>query len=337
MAGAKIIMKDVILKIYKSINSLLPFGYALPPLFLLFVITSRCNLNCLMCSLQKERDVPFEDIQKIIDSLSDFYKTLIYRPKIMFFGGEPTVHEKFYDIIKYTALKGFKISLCTNATLLGRGKIEFLYKYNLSEIIFSLDGLENINDKIRGKGSFNKVNSAIRYLSQMDKDNRILKRTNTVLMKTNYTNLDKFISYFKEVDLEHMFEPIVVNKLSSSLQKELALSLDEFLAVEKQLEFLSRKHKRKIILKKTKDLIEKDPNDKSLLSCTALDWRLTVRDDGLIGLCYRCDPVPLGVSFWKSYNSKVMRENREQLRKRGYLEQCGDCCHLTRSVVYNYK
>lgn len=130
-----------------------------------FLLTKRCNLNCLHCSTscsKNEKDyLSFEKAKRVIDNLA-----LLNVSNIIFSGGEPLLYKYFYDLIKYanSKLVDKKFTLSTNATLINFRNVDFLIK-NFNRIEISLDGIDSKTcSKIRGKGVFEKVLDAIKLL-----------------------------------------------------------------------------------------------------------------------------------------------------------------------------
>lgn len=133
-------------------------------------ITSRCQLRCKQCLYKpllcnKSPDINF---YTLLDLLNEFYKYGAY--KVSFLGGEPTIYndkenvKNFGDVIEKVRQIGYKyIRVDTN----GQFENLFLDQYKirlLDEITFSLDGHdEKTNDAVRGKGTYNRCVSNIKY------------------------------------------------------------------------------------------------------------------------------------------------------------------------------
>lgn len=333
-----------ILNIYKKISRSLPFGYALPPLFINFQITSRCNLNCIMCASNQGKEyLDFASIKKIIDKLYEFYKWFIFKPKIMFSGGEPTIHKDFCNIVEYTRSRGFGVSLCTNGTLLDESSMMFLCRQNLEEIIFSIDGLEEDHDRIRGQGSFVKAFNNLKKLCLLDSKNMVVKRINTVLMKTNY-DLEEFIRFFLDLPVEHLFSPVLMQGSNDDLLSKLSLEMHEFGEIKNKIYLLAKKYKRKIMLKTSKRFDQKDQSGIDVNFCEAIDWMLFIRCDGLATHCNIGPLSPFAQakayidfsrkSIFCEYNSKIFRALRRQIRKTKYLNNCTECCRLSKNTIF---
>lgn len=127
----------------------------------------------------------------------------------------------------------------------------------------------------------------------------------------------------------------MVNNVDLDLRDNLCASLDKFNLLKEELKRLSLKHRKKIVLRKTKRLIDLDPHDRYLPRCRALGWRLNIREDGSFSPCRR-----FGYSYRKDapinkfYNSLSLRRLRKMVRSSGSISECEDCCRLSRDIVF---
>ncbi|MDP2923139.1 MAG: radical SAM protein, partial [Candidatus Omnitrophota bacterium] len=93
---------------------------------------------------------------KIIDELKKLGTRLL-----TLHGGESLLRKDIGEVINYAKLKGFYISLNTNGYLIPNKIKELIC---IDNIILSLDGREENNDKNRGKGCYKKVMEAIDFV-----------------------------------------------------------------------------------------------------------------------------------------------------------------------------
>jgi len=98
-------------------------------------IGKRCNYNCSYCPSEiHDSTSPHTDIQ-ILKSTIDRLVALDKPIRLSFTGGEPTVHPKFSELIKYARHKGIQwISVTTNGTL----PYEFYASLPVDQYVFSL-------------------------------------------------------------------------------------------------------------------------------------------------------------------------------------------------------
>lgn len=160
-------------------------------------ITELCNLKCVHCYGEPWRkELNIEKLKLVINKIVDFVSELKYGEIVLTItGGEPFIKPEFYELISYIdrnerfdIIK--RINIITNGTILPKVVIKEIKKLNM--IYVSLESLQaEVNDKIRGKGSLNRV---LRNLDFFIKDYNI--GIMTTLMKDNIENLTNNIYQF---------------------------------------------------------------------------------------------------------------------------------------------
>ncbi|MBW1797667.1 MAG: 12,18-didecarboxysiroheme deacetylase [Deltaproteobacteria bacterium] len=118
-------------------------------------VTRACNLNCIHCYARAvdrthEKEMTHDQGLAVIDDLAAFGA-----PVILFSGGEPLMRPDLTELAKYAVSKGMRAVISTNGTLITREKANELKKIGLSYVGVSIDGMETVNDRFRGKkGAF---------------------------------------------------------------------------------------------------------------------------------------------------------------------------------------
>lgn len=126
-------------------------------------ITRGCNLNCVHCyaravEVSREKELSGDQARAVIDDLAKFGS-----PVILFSGGEPLFRPDLMDLAEYAVNKGMRAVISTNGTLIDAQKAEALKEIGLSYVGVSLDGMEEVNDRFRGKkGAFRDALNGIR-------------------------------------------------------------------------------------------------------------------------------------------------------------------------------
>ena len=126
-----------------------------------------CNLTCSHClvnsSPNEDGGLSTESIKKIIDEAAVLGTSRFY-----FTGGEPLMRKDIFELIDYVCnQKKSELIILTNGTLLKGETIEKLQGFDkkLLKIQISLDGSKpEINDSLRGKGSFNLIVGGIKEI-----------------------------------------------------------------------------------------------------------------------------------------------------------------------------
>jgi MoaA/NifB/PqqE/SkfB family radical SAM enzyme len=130
-----------------------------------FHLTDRCQLDCQHClrdPQQKPTDLSLELIERVLDQARTVYRA----SHASLTGGEPTLHPQFADVVDAIASRGMSWHVVTNGrrfdTLAAMLAERPMAREKLTVVNFSIDGAsEATHDRIRGKGSFREVMSAI--------------------------------------------------------------------------------------------------------------------------------------------------------------------------------
>ncbi len=126
-------------------------------------VTRACNLNCVHCYARAvdrthEKELTREQGLALIDDLDAFGV-----PVILFSGGEPLMRPDLVELAKHAVSKGMRAVISTNGTLITPKKAKELKNIGLSYVGVSLDGMEAVNDRFRGKkGAFQDALAGIR-------------------------------------------------------------------------------------------------------------------------------------------------------------------------------
>lgn len=144
-----------------SVKKLEEFKLGKKPTGSLLEITSRCNIDCVYCYCnpkKDKKDMSFENVKRTIDILS---KSPI--KQVTLTGGEPLLHPKIEDIVKYASDSGLITHICSNGYLLTKDLANKFAKNGLSQIQVDIAHTRpDFHDYLRGKsGSFEKAKNAL--------------------------------------------------------------------------------------------------------------------------------------------------------------------------------
>lgn len=181
-------------------------AYAPPPRYITLFLTNRCNLRCRMCAQFGEsgksyelahEQLPKDVVMRLVEELSP------YGTHISLMGGEPSLYQGWLDIVHRIKAQGLTCDIITNGTLLKRDA-EQIVKSGLDTVNVSLDGPEEIHDRIRGvPGTFAKVVGGLDYLLELRGDQPTPR---VVLFYTitrhNYSGLVEFAQWAKQRHLD---------------------------------------------------------------------------------------------------------------------------------------
>jgi MoaA/NifB/PqqE/SkfB family radical SAM enzyme len=136
-----------------------------------FIPTEGCNLRCPFCNqwgengyfLAGAREVATMDesgMAKLVEQLSPRDSL------INIHGGEPFAYKHIDTLLRVVAERQFDVLITTNGTLLSNHLEELARLKNLA-FILSIDGDEETHDRIRGKGTFQKIKRGITDLFEL--------------------------------------------------------------------------------------------------------------------------------------------------------------------------
>ncbi|MFX1324896.1 MAG: radical SAM protein [Promethearchaeota archaeon] len=154
-------------------------------------ITNRCTLNCKHCFVYR-KNTPHTPTKKNEMSANKMIKELKkYRQKygivqMVWMGGEPLLRKDVLEL---------GIKLFPQNTITTNGTLPLINLGPTIRWVISLDGPEEINDKIRGKGCFKRV---INNLNNLPGDFQGDLQCNSVITKKNETYLEEFINVLKK-------------------------------------------------------------------------------------------------------------------------------------------
>lgn len=171
------------------------------PLRVTQYVTYRCNLSCGFCGRfsikTEELDTP-----QSIRCMKDFKS--LGTEFWGFNGGEPLIREDIGELISGCRKIGMKASLMTNGILIAERVNEIK---DLDLILVSIDGPEEIHDKIRGKGCFSK---ALRGMDILKKNNKKFLIV-TVINKENIAYLGEVLEIAEYYNCLCEFQPVYIH------------------------------------------------------------------------------------------------------------------------------
>jgi radical SAM protein with 4Fe4S-binding SPASM domain len=167
------------------------------PLTVSVYLTRKCNLRCITCYISAGNplrdELSINRWLEVIRKISDLGVEYVY-----LLGGEPTLlgKENLTKIIRETKEMGMKIGISTNGILLDRETVRAIKNAGIDQIQLSIDGSNaEINDKIRGKGSFEAAINASKNLNEEGID----FSTSMTLTSLNYFQSHDFIKLSEEI------------------------------------------------------------------------------------------------------------------------------------------
>jgi thiazole/oxazole-forming peptide maturase SagD family component len=183
-------------------------------------VGSLCNYNCINCEYNN-KDKSFRSYQEIIREINEKKD----ENKIVFYGGEPTLHKDIIKLIYYSKKKGYnKISIITNGQILKYEKLlYFLINYGLNEIKIKFPAFyEETYKKITKTDGLKDVIQALENIKKYDL--KIVVQTK--VCKENKNELIEIISALKTLQIDEFildFENFQIDEKIKNIINEIIL------------------------------------------------------------------------------------------------------------------
>ena len=207
-----------------------------------FKVTGACNLRCVMCGQYGDKGVmnacaaeenkkilPLETWKKFADEIAP------QNPIVYVWGGEPFLYPDIIPLCKYMVDKGLVVTVNTNGTLMER-HAETIVRDRWSTIFVSLDAFREVNDELRGKGTYDKVIAGFKAINNEKKKQKSkfpLLGVVTVVTNKNYLDLANLAQASKEYDLDlHIYNlgtytnDNIVEAQKQFMQEKLSTDID---------------------------------------------------------------------------------------------------------------
>ncbi len=160
--------KKVLHQLIRKLKSKM-FGY---PYTVIIEPINVCNLNCEVCSIPQKyitkdrKTLEFNDFGRLIDGLKNYTHNVL-----LFFGGEPLLNNKIYQMISYAEENNMDTEISTNAMLLKKDVSKKLIESGLSYLIISFDGASKESyEAFRRGADFETVKENVKYFCLKKKD-----------------------------------------------------------------------------------------------------------------------------------------------------------------------
>ncbi|MBI2851511.1 MAG: radical SAM protein [Chloroflexi bacterium] len=322
----------------------IPFSF-----FVQWHLTERCNLKCLHCYQKAAVDeMGFEEICQAIGDIKDTvegwgreYEVQI-SPSLHFTGGEPVVRREIFDILAHARALGFSLSLMSNGTLITGDIAHRIKESGVSDVQVSLEGLQEVHDRVRGQGSFEHAVRGIRNLVSEGIDTNI----NFTLSRINAGEIEGLTLLAEEIGAGAVtFSRLVACGRGEELAGEM-LTPTELSNLYKEARKLGADHKVEVFssdpLFILSELGEEVPQtDFPIGGCAAGMYGVTITSDGSVMPCRRMD-LSIGNIRQKSLRELWQSPVLWSLRNRSeYHDGCESCyywavCRGCRAIALSF-
>lgn len=308
-------------------------------------ITEKCNLRCKHCyhdNYASDNELNLDELREIADKIDDTLKKWNKKGTLSITGGEPfVVEDKVFPLIHHiNSLKTIQyFDILTNGWLLDQPILDRLKEFKkLRRIQLSLEASDqNLNDRIRGKGSFEKTLSAIRLL----KKNNFQVAVMMTISNLNKNEVSPLINLLKEEGVDTFSAERFIPEGVGNNLKGCFLTSAELKEVFKKIYSIAMQETQIRILLYRPLFALLNGNDPTVgAMCSAGTNALTIMHDGTIYPCRRL-PIPIGNartdSFYKVwYTSEVLWNIRNAMNIKGKCSKCEiiTACRGCRAMAY---
>lgn len=274
---------------------------------LLWDVTRKCNLSCTHCFNTdkyrgdfgtKRQDLTTQQAIEAINKIAD-----VGFKHLHLLGGEPLARPDLIKLIAHARSRGLRVTINSNGTLLDERKANEMIDLGVEQFTVSLDGATpEVNDLIRGKGSFARATRNLRMLVNLINRRNSPMQTAIAftLTKLNLHQLEQMLALCSEIgvtgiDFMELYISGEAHKNQSLLKYSLKEGIDslerlvgEYIAHYPNLSvqfdsytslvfYLNRKYQADIIM---------NPRN---MACRAADESWLMEADGLLNPCGVCN------------------------------------------------
>jgi MoaA/NifB/PqqE/SkfB family radical SAM enzyme len=312
-------------------------------------LTERCNLRCIHCYQGDagSRELSLQEVQAGLSEIAELFASwascydLSFLPSFNITGGEPLLRSDLCDVLRGITSRGYEAFLLTNGTLIDAGQARMLRDVGVTGVQVSIEGPEDVHDRVRGTGSYAASLQGIEHLVRAG----MPVTMNTTLSAMNVQQFKALIPIASSLGVQRLgFSRLVPSGRGAGL-------VDAMLSREQVREVYASVRSRgtggvelvsgdPLFGQMGTDASPEEAGSAPRGGCSAGLSGLTILADGTLVPCRRL-PVPIGNitvdsvrEVWAS--SPVL----EALRDRGqYHGACGACsrwsdCRGCRAIAY---
>lgn len=289
-------------------------------------LTDKCNLRCKHCyqeGIDYNRIMSISDFKLLLEQFKELEKATGANGRVMnITGGEPLVVPDIMAYIDAAIASGVeKINFLTNGLLLNS---EILYEFKKRKIIevqVSLEGPEEVNDAIRGSGTYAKILEKIKLANEAV----LPLKVSYTLNGNNYKYVAETIDSVAAAGARAIWFDRMIPFKGNDLP---AVTTQQFKEAMHAIKFAQQHYAGSgfnVLMKRSLQFLYNGNTDECY-RCSGIIKNLTVMPDGTILPCRRM-PITLGNFKAKSlveiYNSAGVQELMYKITS--YPEECKSC------------
>ena len=322
--------------------------------------TGACNARCRYCNVDATggaapRELSTKEALRLVDEVYNF--------GVRWFGlkgGEPLLRKDIFEIVNYAKSRGLNVCLLTNGCFVDGEIYDNLVKNQVWTSV-SIDGPEEINDSLRGKGSYKKALAAIQKLSK----GKILNGLAAAITSVNYKHLDHVAELAEEYGANFVWFNHLVPSGRAKETMELTPTPEQYewalnhiwdLCVKYEGKFdihVHCPHFARVVKQRNIPNFQEWYNNKFHGKCTyfAFGGYISVTENGDLIPCFYTDLRPLEAMKLGNIRQKSLTQVWEEMKQSPYFSsfrdrsvlkgKCGVCeyreiCGGCRNRAYAY-
>ena len=300
-------------------------------------ITEQCDQRCEHCYIFSGRsgsvitEMPFKDIQTILNNCLDFCGKFDRIPYFYLTGGDPILHKDFWKVLELLQTKEIEFSILGNPFHLTRDVCEKLNRYGCKKYQLSLDGLKITHDRIRKPGSFDATLEKIPLINEAG-------MTSVIMTTVSGTNIHE-VPAIIDLAVQHKVDVFAFARYCpTSLEKSIHISPEEYRTLLETCwkKFETYKYGETVFSLKdhlwTLFLYEKGlftiPAElrEGIIydGCNCGISHITIQPDGGVSACRRLES-PVGNALTDSLYDIFLNTRMNAYRKYEGFEKCSKC------------
>jgi radical SAM protein with 4Fe4S-binding SPASM domain len=295
--------------------------------------TGACNARCKYCNVDATdahapRELTTQEALRLVDQVYDF--------GVRWFGlkgGEPLLRKDIFEIVTYAKSKGLNVCLLTNGCFVNGAIYDNLVKNQVWTSV-SIDGPEETNDILRGKGSYQKALAAIKKLSE----GKILNGLACAITSVNYNHLDHVCELAAKYHANFVWFNHLVPSGRAKETMELTPTPEQYEDALNHIWDLSVKydgvfdihvhcpHYARVVKMRNIPNFQEWYDHKFHGKCTyfAFGGYISVTENGNLIPCFYTDLRPMEAMMLGNIRDKTLKQTWEEMRKSTYFSSFQD-------------
>ncbi len=331
------------------------------PRMLMVVLTTRCNLKCIMCS----RKNPSGDVTLPFTAIKQIRELFPYLEAVDWQGGEVFLVDYFKELfLEAGTYPNIDQSIITNGLLIDEqwGKI---FGKNKVNITYSVDAVtKDTYEYIRRGAKFEHLLNSLEIISEVNKrcGNPVNLHLNAVIMRSNYKQLNLFPDFCRRYGINHLRFDFLRPDMAPEEDILLKPDIEAIKYLQAELEVIEKESKKLNIwfeytfrpflfnLKtdcpmaqfQNTENMSRDNYQAANLKCK-LPWKKLYIDacgNGIVRpdcLCKHNLGSIMDSSIEEIWNSETMQLYRQNLVKGSIQDWCSDTCISNAVDTYQLK